>query len=288
MALNKEVWLQQIMEGFYPDNSFLKKSIDCSQFVENHKLHIPSAGIDPNVLVNNSTYPIKVVERADEDCEITLDRFETENTMVRHIDTIEYSYDKLESVIRQHRDTLKTKTAEKAIHAYAPSEDSVYTPVISTTGTTTGTRKRLQFVDILTLKERFDDALIPLEERYLVLHPKHVTDLLLEDLELFKDLTNLKAGEPFNFAGFGMFAFPYMPTYLDGEKESFGTSEGQFASIAFSAKEVMRADGDVYMFSKIDDPEQRATVVGFEKRFVALPVRNMGIGAIISTAVSAS
>lgn len=33
MALNKEVWVNQIMEGFYPDDSFLKKAKDFSEFV---------------------------------------------------------------------------------------------------------------------------------------------------------------------------------------------------------------------------------------------------------------
>ena len=44
----------------------------------------------------------------------------------------------------------------------------------------------------------------------------------------------------------------------------------------------MKADGDIYMYSREDDPEQRATIVGFDKRFICLPIRNKGIGAIVS------
>lgn len=77
MALNKEVWIDQIKEGFYPDDSFLNKVSDHSEFVDNHKLHIASAGIDPQVLINNTTYPITVVGRGDEDNIIILDKFET-------------------------------------------------------------------------------------------------------------------------------------------------------------------------------------------------------------------
>ncbi len=55
--LNKQVWIKQIMEGFYPNDLFLNKVTDFSQFVENNRLHIASAGIDPKVLVNNTTYP---------------------------------------------------------------------------------------------------------------------------------------------------------------------------------------------------------------------------------------
>lgn len=289
MALNKEVWINQVMEGFYPDDSFLQKAKDLSEFVENDRLHIASAGIDPKVLINNTTYPIKTVEREDEDCEIILDKFETENTIVRRPDAIEYSYDKLESVIGQHRATLRKSVAMKAIHAFAPAVDTADTPVIQTSGLATNGRKRLTFADILALKERFDDADVPLADRYIVLHPKHVTDLLLQDMELFKNLTEIKDGKPFNFAGFGFYSFAQMPVYTVEEgvltKLPFNAvkpENAQFASVAFYAEEVMKADGEIYMYSKEDDPGERATIVGFDKRFVALPIRGKGVGAIVS------
>jgi hypothetical protein len=39
------------------------------------------------------------------------------------------------------------------------------------------------------------------------------------------------------------------------------------------------------MYQVKDDPKERATIVGFEKRFIAVPIRNKGIGAIASTLV---
>lgn len=287
MALNKQIWIGQIMEGFYPSDDFLSKVTDFSQFVEYDALHIASAGVDPKVLVNNSTYPIKVVGREDADQFIQLDKFETENTIVRRPDAIEYSYEKLESVIRQHRSTLRTSVASKAIHAYAPTSNTKDTPLVMTTGATANGRKRMTFEDLLRLKEMFDDALIPLENRYIVLHPRHVTDLLLEDLKMFKDLTEIQDGEPRKFAGFGVYQFPHMPTYqIDGEtanKVGFDAEKTEnFASVAFCASEVMKSDGDIYMYSREDDPEERGTIVGFDKRFIALPIRGKGIGAIVS------
>ncbi len=286
MALNREVWIDQVKEGFYPDDRFLQKATDYSQFVDHNRLHIASAGIDPKVLVNNTTYPISVIGRDDEDNEIRLDKFETENTIVRRPEALEYSYDKLESVIGQHRSTLRASVATKAAHAYAPAEDTENTPVIITTGESITGRKRLRFADILALKERFDDVDVPLDERYLVLHPKHVSDLLLEDLKLFKDLTSIKDGEPLKFAGFGCYAFSRMPTYrmMDGvlKKVAFGAAAAEgdrFASFAFYAKEVMKADGDIHMYATENDPKERVTIVGFDKRFVALPIRGKGIGS---------
>ena len=52
--------------------------------------------------------------------------------------------------------------------------------------------------------------------------------------------------------------------------------------MAFYKHEVMKADGEIYMYARYDDPEERGTIVGFDKRFIALPIRNKGIGAIIS------
>ena len=287
MALNKQVWINQIKEGFYPERSFLNKVEDFTDLVDNDMLHFPSAGIDPKVLINNSTYPIKIVGREDEDNAIVLDKFETENTLIRRPDAIEYSYDKLDSVIRQHRSTLQTTTARKAAHAFAPSKDTNETPLVLTTGAASRGCKRITFEDLLALKERFDDALIPLEDRYIILHPRHVTDLLLEDVKLFKELTDIKDGEPTKFAGFGCYQFPFMPTYKasgeNWEKVAYNDEQTQqFASVAFYAHEVMKADGEIYMYARYDDPEERGTVVGFDKRFIALPIRGKGVGAIIS------
>ena len=81
-----------------------------------------------------------------------------------------------------------------------------------------------------------------------------------------------------------------MPTYnASGKtlsKVAYGNTDTErFASVAFCKDEVMKADGDIYMYSRVDDPEERATIVGFDKRFIALPIRGRGIGAIVSDLV---
>jgi len=135
--------------------------------------------------------------------------------------------------------------------------------------------------------ERFDAKEVPLEERYLVLHPSHVTDLISLDTKGFKDITDLVNGQPKRFAGFGILQFSRMPLYdlVSLEKMPFGTvatADTGFCSFAFQANEVMKADGEVFMYSTENDPKERATIVGFDKRFIAVPIRNVGIGAIVS------
>jgi hypothetical protein len=286
--LRTEVWVNQLTKNFYPDTSFLKYAKDFSQLVENHAINMTDVGVDPDVLINNSTYPISVVDREDTPLRIELDKFETENTLVRSPEVIEYSYNKLESVIMGHRNVLRARTAEKAAHAYAPSANTDFTPLITTTGGTVNGRKRLAVEDILLLKERYDRVDIPYENRYLVLHPSHLNDLILIDLKSFKDIADIRDGLPQRLAGFNILQFSKPANYVFSTltKKSFSAvpaAGDTFCSFSFHSEEVMKADGNVKMYQVKDDPKERATIVGFEKRFIAVPIRNKGLGAIVST-----
>lgn len=285
--LRKQVWIKQLLDKFYPDSSFLNYVKDFSPLVDNDAINLAEAGIDPKVLINNTTYPIAVVKRDDKPIRIELDLFETENTLVRRPETIEYAYNQLESVLMGHRNVLKATTGAKAAHAYAPDEDTDETPLIQTTGDVYKGRKRLTIEDILLLKERFDNADIPLENRYLVLHPSHLTDLILFDVKSFKSITDFANGQPNRLAGFGMLQFSKMAYYdSDLKKKALNsavTNGDSFCSLAFQSGEVMKADGSVHMYAIENDPKERGAIVGFDKRFVALPLRNKGIGAIVST-----
>ena len=287
-TLNKQIWISQIMEKFYPEASFLNYAKDMTENVDFDKINLADCGFDPDVLVNNTTYPIAVVERSDTPLSIELDLFETENTLVRSPEAVELAYNKLESVIYGHRMALRSKTGQKAAHAFAPSSDTVNTPVLITTGDNNGEGfKRLIPEDILRLKKKYDLLDVPYDNRYLVLDPNHVEDLILFDLKAFKDITDFKDGQPNRFAGFNILQYTKTPKYNVNTKVKLpwgavADANTTFASFSFSSEEVMKADGTVNMFERINDPELRATIVGFDKRFIGLPIRNKAIGAIIA------
>lgn len=290
-TLNKQVWISQIMEKFYPEASFLNYAKDMSEFVENDKINLADCGFDPDVLINNTTYPIPIVQRTDTPISLELDLYETENTLVRSPEAVELAYDKLESVIYGHRNVLRAKSGQKAAHAYAPNSNTENTPIIVTTGESNGEGfKRLTPEDILKLKKKYDLLDIPFEKRYLVLDPNHVEDLILYDLKAFKDITDFVNGQPNRFAGFNILQYTKTPRYNFSTKEKipFGAIENAnttFGSFSFSSEEVMKADGSVNMYERANDPELRATVVGFDKRFLAMPIRNKALGAIISSKI---
>lgn len=290
-TLNKQIWTNQLMKGFYPQASFLNYAKDFSALVEYDIINMADAGLDPDVLVNNTTYPIVIKDRTDTPLSFELDLFETENTIVSSPGSVELSYDKMESVIFGHRMALQVKTGMKAAHAYAPAQDSQNTPIVRTTGDDNGEGyKRIKIEDILKLKRKFDLLDIPSDKRFLVLDPRHTEDLIISDLKAFKDITDFVNGSPKRFAGFNVLEFTKNPVYdnTTGQKKTFGavaTNNDSFSSFAFYSDEIMKADGNVKMFERLNDPELRGTVVGFDKRFIALPIRNKGIGAIVSTKI---
>lgn len=278
VGLNKEIWLAEIKEKFYPDTSFLKEPRDLSEFVEYDKINLAEAGVDPNVLINNTTYPIPVAQRNDVPISLDLDTYDTENTIIRNIERAELSYDKRQSVIYGHKQALRTKFAEKAAHAYAPSSDSTFTPVLPTVNT-----GKISFEDILNLYKRFNQVDIPVEGRVLVLNPEHEAQLLLEDKNLYKQVMDTR-----NLYGFKVYTFSKTPIFdkSNGTKKAFGAAPGAndtVSSIAFHKDEVMRAMGTFDMFVKEKDPLERADIIGFQMRALALPIRNKAIGAIYTS-----
>ncbi len=293
MALNKQIWTDQIMENFYPEASFLKYAKDMTEFVEYDKINLAEAGIDPAVLKNNTNYPISVTERDDTSVELTLNLYETENTLVQDAIVTEVSYNTMESVISGHRNSLKARTGSDAAHAYSPDGNTTNTPVIKTTGEDNGSGyKALLPKDILTLSRLFTSENYPQDNRYLVLEPRHLEDLINFDLKFFGSITDIENGQPKKFAGFNILVYPNATLYNNTTlaKQAYGSiadEDSTYSSFAFIGSEVMRADGTITMFERLKDPEYRGDIVGFAKRFLGMPIRNKGIAAIIADKIPA-
>ncbi|MCX8018929.1 MAG: hypothetical protein N2747_00375 [Chitinophagaceae bacterium] len=277
----KEIWIEQIKENFYPDDSFLTASQDMSELVEYNKINLAEAGVDPNVLKNNTTYPVPVATRNDAPLEIVLNTFDTENTVVRNVEEKETSYNKMESVIRSHRNALRRRCAMEAAHNWAPNANSANTPVIAATGPIVNGFRSATFEDFLILEEQYRALDAPLDQLNLILSPRHMRDLRSQDLKLYKEV--MADGKLFGFKVWNFSQTPYFTN--TGTKKPFGSvpaTTDSRASIAWLSSEVMRADGDVEMFVTLKSPTERGDVIGFQKRFAALPLRNKYMGAVYS------
>ncbi len=283
--LTKEIWLSDIMEAFIPNRAFLSATTNMDQFVENDKINLAEAGVDPNVLINNTTYPVPFAERSDTPLEIVLDVYDTEGTVLRNAELIELAYDKRSSVVAGHKNALLNKFSKKACHAYAPASNDTFTPVKVTTGAVSGGFKVITFQDLLDLKTAFDDLDAP-EDRMLVLNPTHFNQLAKQDLVLMK--TIMQSND--NLFGFKLFTFSQTPKYnkSTGAKVAFGAAPAPatdtIASVAWCQSEVMRALGTFDMFERLKDPEQKGDIINFQMRGIALPKRNKMIASIYSAA----
>lgn len=288
-GLLKEIWIAKIMENYYANDTFLSRAQDMSEFVNNNTINLADAGVDPDVLINNSTYPIPIVERTDTPLALPLDYYDTKNTVIRNAEAVQLSYNKMESVIRGHRNTLKQKTAAKAIHAYAPASNATLTPVFPTTGALNAVTNRLRFAvkDIINAQNVCDKINMPEDGRVMVMHPDHLMDIMLEDAQLFKQFADIESGKVKRLYSFDIYKTVLTPTYnsTTGVKKAFGAAAAGTdspATVFFHESEVMKADGTVDMFARLKDPEARGDIIGFQKRFLGMPLRNKFIGAIYS------
>lgn len=286
-GLNKEIWIPEIKEGFYSEDVWISELKDMSPFVENDIINMAEAGVNPDVLINNTTYPIATAERTDGTIVLELNRFDTTNQHVPHADEVELVYDKRASIAYGHKMALKETVMKYGAHSIAPSADGTYTPIITSTGAVENGFKKLTFSDIRRARTAFNNAKIPSTGRILVLAASHEGDLEDEDLKLYNQM--LDKGTLYGFKVYVQ-ADSDMPYYntTGGAKLAFGgavTSTHQVASLFFHKDEVMKSDGTIDMFysDAKNDPQFRRSMLGFSKRNLILPIRNKAIGSIHRT-----
>lgn len=289
-----EVWTGELIKALRAGDkaTFLDGLPDYSQYAENDVIHMVDVGGDPDVLVNNSTYPIDVQSITDTDAVFSLDKFQTRPTSITDDELYALSYDKMSSVKERHAQALQVTKYAKAIHALAPDADAEKTPVLKTTGDVEGGgatgRRMLQRSDIIALKKKFDVMQVPAEDRRLVLCPDHVNDLLLQDQKFAEQYYNYTTGKIANLYGFQVYEYVNNPVYeAAGTKVAFSTAAGanEFqASVAFYGKMAFKATGSTKMYysEARTDPENQRSLINFRHYFIVLPKKKEAIAAIMS------
>lgn len=287
-GVNKEIWLDKLKENFYSKTPWLEGVDDWSEWVEYNTLNYTIAGSNPTILKNNAVWPIVAVQRTDTNYTVVLDTYDSTTTRVRNVEEIEVSVKKLESVIDQHKKSLMQEIATECLWNYAPATAAAGAIAVTGTnrtlviGSQSTVAATMQLDDLAGLQERWDAMEAPAEGRTVVLNPFHRRDLMKQDTALFKEFTNLKAGEALPIFGINVYTVGNTPLYTKTTlaKKAYGAAADNtndcVASVAFINSEVMRADGTVEMFYKEKgiNPEQRADEVGFQKRFKGTPQRS--------------
>lgn len=286
-----EIWTGELVKRLRGGMtaSWLDGVSDYSAAVNNEVVHLVDVGGDPDVLINNTTYPIPAQELEDGDIALGLDKFQTKKTVVSDDTLFAISYDKIGSVIERHGDAITIGKFKKAAHAVAPQSDTDTTPVIQTSGEAGADgRKKLTRKDIIALKRRLDAQGYPATGRRLVLCSDHVNDLLEEDQKFRDQYYNYTSGKIANMYGFEVYEFENCPFYTkEGTKVPYKTTPSgtdHQASFCFYTKRLFRAQGSTKMYYKdaATNPDNQANEVNFRHYYVVLPKKNEAIGAIYS------
>lgn len=278
MALNKQVWLNTIVENFFPDNSFATKSIDDSIFVSNKTVHIPNAGAPSGVVINRTQKPASVNQRNDQDLTYDMDELTTNPIYIPNIDTVELSYDKRQSILWNDRMELQKHAHQNLLYRWFVAGKVIETEGgardAHTSTTATGKRKALTKDTILKLMTRFNQDDVPATGRYILLDAVMYADLLKDltekELSAFLASANAQKGILGNLYGFDIMQRSQVLRLTAGKallKWSEDAAATELAAgLAWQEQCVSRALGETKMFDSTDDPTYYGDIYSFLTR----------------------
>lgn len=277
-----EVWTGELVKSLRSglEGSWLDGIPDQSSLVQNDVIHLVDVGIEPDVLVNNKTYPIPIQELPDGDIAIGLDKFQTKVTPITDDELYALSYDKMSRVKEAHANAINDSKFAKSAHALCANSNTTTTPVLTTTGereASTG-RLRLCVDDLVNMKRALDRLKVPAGNRRLVLCPDHVNDLLMTN-QSFERQYNIdrNTGKVGNLYGFDIYEYANNPVYTTaGVKKKLGEAgtKGEFAcSFAFYTQRVFKATGSTKMYysEASTDPQNQRSLINFRHYYLCMP-----------------
>lgn len=277
-----EIWVGELVKKLRSglEGSWLDGVPDNSSIVNNDVIHLVDVGIDPDVIVNNTTYPIPLQALDDKDIAVKLDKFQTKVTPVTDDELYALSYDKMGRVKEAHGNALNDAKFKKAAHALCATSATKTTPVLKCSGEADAEsgRKRLTMADVVAMKRAMDKLHVPTENRRLVLCPDHVNDLLLT-VQNFREQYNIDraTGKVGKLFGFDIYEYANTPKYtsagvkkaLDAEAEDGDVQ----CSFAFYVPRVFKATGSTKMYysEAQSDPEYQRNKINFRHYFLCMP-----------------
>jgi hypothetical protein len=298
-----EAWLGELVKRFRFKREWLGKIPRYGQAAKNKVIHLVDIGADPEVYVNlliDKDNPVPIAHRADADIPITLDKFDTQNTMVTLDELRSISYDKMAVTLDLHMNAISDKAAVKAAQRLAASSDAY---IKATTGAADGravSRKRLTPDDMVMMTEVVSTPLDeggvdwPEGEGVAVLDHRHVADLQKLDQHFEKQWKDAKTGQLFDYNGWQIMKFNRNARYTeDGDgtftivpfNTAYDAATQDHSSLFFLPQRAFAAaDATPEMFYKIKstDPEYRANTVGFQHWNVVAKKKADGFFQLVS------
>ena len=297
MAVQKEIWQRDIIEGLFADNSFLSRAVNDDMYVnEGKRVHIPNAGAPSGVELNRSSLPANVNKRVDTDVDYALDELTTNPILIPYADMVELSYNKRNSVIDQDRKQLIFHAGEAMLAKWLPdASHRVQTSgqgVPAWTPSATGLRKAIRPADVAALQLRMNADNVPIEGRVLLLDANMYQQLLDGMTQTqaigFFQAADVKRGVMGMLYGFEVMMRSTVYRFAAGGTlkayGDAGAATDLAGGLAWQRDSLSRALGEVVMFDRVDDPTYYGDIYSFLVR-VGGAIRRYdkkGVYAIVS------
>lgn len=299
MALQTEVWVQDIMDNLFYENEFLNLAVDHSAYVSNKTVHVPQAGANPSVVKNRTTTLANIAVRNDTEITYTLDNYTTDPFLVKDVEELQISYNKRQSVMGQHVATLGDVIAVETLQKWAV--DGSTSHVLRTTGaaadglalpnsTATGTRLILTFADIARAAARMDLDKVPKQGRFGVI-PTAMFYGLFTDKELINQQANvgkdmLEMGVIAKLFNFNLITRGEVVTYTNvaaNNLRAIGTAPAATdcaGAVFFSRFMVSQALGEIKMYYNAGEARSYGDIMSAEVNHAAHFLRTGNVGRV--------
>lgn len=290
MALQVEIWAPDVKEFIAKDNEFINYcSIEDANVLAGKVVHKPQSGGPTAVVRNRAVFPATVVTRTDTDLTYEIDEFTTDPFYLPHKDTVELSYDKRMSMLRENVVNLKEVAANNLLYRWA--ENVPGGKKINTTGTANaGGFKKLTKEDFIKAQNVLNNDGVAKEGRYMLITSDQLADLL-SDTTLtgyFQSPINLEGGVIARMFGFNLLERSTVIKLTAGQAvklpEAAAAGGDIYGALFWQREWVERAWGDIKLFETIDDPTYYGDIYSLLVRLGGRCTRgdNKGVGIMCS------
>jgi hypothetical protein len=248
MALNKEIWVNDIKEQLLPDNTFVTKGTDYSAFADNHQIHIPVEANLVEVQSDRTQFPASVTTSHDAEHEITMHHYTTSPVRIVNPADVELCYDKRRVITEKLAKSLNQRFAEDALFVLAGRTREIVPADPST----------IKYLTDVALY--FDEFDFPETDRYVLLSASAYNHLLKELSEVqtnaFLASADLKTGVIGNIFGLNIMKRSHVN---DGAADVMGCF--------WHKRDYYFALGDIEIYTQENAPEYYGTVISASVRF---------------------
>ena len=302
MAIQKEIWLNDIVENIFNQNPHLNYAVNADQFVLQGKVvHIPNAGSKPGVKRNRDKVPATVLIRQDVDITFVLDEYTADPMHITNAEQYELSYDKRASVISEQSNAISELVGDWFFRYWAPSGTA---NIARTTGGSvaahygTGNRKAVTVADVKAIKKVMDKMGTPAQGRVAILDPdmydQFTSDLTVTQYRDFSAALNQAEGVVGRLMGFTfldtrtkVLRYTNAGTPVVKDPDAAIANDDNAAALFWHPTAVIRALGDKEFFEDEGNPTYYGDIYSALVRAGGRIKRNdqVGIVALVQTAV---